>query len=94
MVRNIWILSACAEVPNEETVRKMRAFNFPVCPSLAVLGLNQVAIGPGCIGIGYNDVAFDNAAIFELHASNRARLDKDFLNLCVSLDQSALSLDE
>ncbi len=90
----IRVLPARTEVPHEQPVRKMRALDLAVCPSLTMLGLDQVPVGPRCIGIGYDNVTFDNATVLKLHPTHRSRVDKDFIDLGVALDGAALTLDE
>ena len=59
-----------------------------------MLGLDQVPVSPCRIGIGHHDVAINDAAVFQPHATSRSGFDEDFVDFGVAFNRAALTLDE
>ena len=94
MVGYVGVLALGTEVPDEQSIRKMRAVNFAVCPPLAMFRLDEVSVGPRRVCIGDHEIAVQCAAICQSHAAYFALVDENFLDLCVALNLAALTLDQ
>ena len=94
VMRHVVVAAVGAEVPDEEAVRVGKPVDACVGP-LAARALGQeVAVGPGDVGVGDDDVGVDHLAALKAHALGGAAVDQDLRDRALQAERAALTPDQ
>ncbi len=94
VVRHIGVLAAGAEVPDEEAHGVSAVLDLAVGPVAAVFRLDQVAVGPGGVGVRHHDVGRDALTTGQRDAGGHALVHFDALHLGTATQHPALPLQQ
>ena len=94
VVGHVRVLAAGAEVPDEQAHRVARLVQAAVGPAMAVLAGQQVAVGPGRIGVGHHHVRGQAAAVGQANAAGGPVLDQDLAHALAAAHLTALPFDQ
>ncbi len=91
---NVVIHTACAEVPDEEAHRVLRAGELAVGPDAPPLAGHGTLVCPGGIGVRHHEIGLDGLPRLQPHPRDTAVVAENFLNVGVVSNRAALALEQ
>ena len=77
MVRHIGVLAIGAKVPHKQAHGIAAVVNLAIGPMAAMLGCDQMFVGPCGVGIAHHNVGGHEATVLQLHAHGFVVLNAD-----------------